>query len=79
MSLSKTEWDDDFYTEYSKPEGWYWMKPEESLSESNLFKAYGSSPEEYQKQLEKDYRELSDKEYEAAKAYAADAWIFNEI
>jgi len=79
MSLSKTEWDDDFYTEYSKPEGWYWMKPEESLSESNLFKAYGCSPEEYQKQLEKDYRELSDKEYEAAKAYEADAWLFNEI
>ncbi len=79
MSLPKTKWDDDFYTEYSKPEGWYWMNPKESLSESNLFKAYGSSPEEYQKQLEKDYRELSDKEYEAAKAYEADAWIFNEI
>ena len=79
MSLPKTKWDDDFYTEYPKPEGWYWMKPEESLSESNLFKAYGSSPKEYQKQLEKDYRELSDKEYEAAQAYEADAWLFNEI
>jgi len=54
------------------------------MEERKLFKAYGVSlvgntPEEYQKQLEKDYRELSDKEYEAAKAYAADAWIFNEI
>ena len=49
------------------------------MKEKQLFKAYGSSPEEYQKQLEKDYRDLSDKEYEAAKAYAADAWIFNEI
>jgi len=49
------------------------------MEERKLFKAYGSSPEEYQKQLEKDYRKLSDKEYEAAKAYAADAWIFNEI
>ena len=49
------------------------------MNEKQLFKAYGSSPEEYQKQLEKDYRELSDKEYEAEKAYAADAWIFNEI
>ena len=49
------------------------------MEERKLFKAYGSSAEEYQKQLEKDYRELSDKEYEAAKAYAADAWIFNEI
>ena len=49
------------------------------MNEKQLFKAYGSSPEEYQKQLEKDYRSLSDKEYEAAQAYAADAWIFNEI
>jgi len=49
------------------------------MNEKQLFKAYGSSPEEYQKQLEKDYRELSDKEYQAAKAYQADAWIFNEI
>ena len=45
MSLSKTEWDDDFYTEYSKPEGWYWMKPEESLSESKRFKDSDSLPE----------------------------------
>jgi len=82
MSLPKTKWDDDFYTEYPKPEGWYWMKPEESLSESSLFKSYGSSPEEYQKQLEKDYQKLSDiskEEYEAAQAYEADAWLFNEI
>ena len=54
------------------------------MNEKQLFKAYGVSlvgntAEEYQKQLEKDYRELSDKEYEAAKAYEADAWIFNEI
>ena len=49
------------------------------MEERKLFKAYGSSPEEYQKQLKKDYSELSDKEYEAAKAYEADAWIFNEI
>ena len=49
------------------------------MEERTLFKAYGSSPEEYQKQIEEDYRELSTKEYEAAKAYAADAWIFNEI
>ena len=49
------------------------------MNEKQLFKAYGSSPEEYQNQIEKDYRELSDKEYEAAKAYQADAWIFNEI
>ena len=49
------------------------------MEERKLFKAYGSSPEEYQKQLEKDYRELSDKEYQAAKSYEADAWIFNEI
>ena len=52
------------------------------MNEKQLFKAYGSSPEEYQKQLEKDYQKLSDiskEEYEAAKAYEADAWIFNEI
>ena len=49
------------------------------MEERTLFKAYGCSPEEYQKQLEKDYRSLSDKEYEAAKAYEADAWLFNEI
>ena len=49
------------------------------MEERTLFKAYGSSAEEYQKQLEKDYRELSDKEYEAAQAYEADAWIFSEI
>jgi len=49
------------------------------MEERTLLKAYGSSAEEYQKQLEKDYRELSDKEYQAAKAYAADAWLFNKI
>tara|TARA_R100000655_G_scaffold505_2_gene2113 strand:+ start:5355 stop:5504 length:150 start_codon:yes stop_codon:yes gene_type:complete len=49
------------------------------MNEKQLFKAYGSSPEEYQKQIEKDYSELSDKEYQAAQAYEADAWIFNEI
>ena len=54
------------------------------MEEGKLFKAYGVSlvgntPEEYQKQLEKDYRDLSDKEYEAAQAYEADAWSFNEI
>ena len=49
------------------------------MEERTLFKAYGSSPEEYQKQLENDYRELSAKEYEAAQAYEADAWNFNEI
>ena len=50
------------------------------MNEKQLFKAYGSSPEEYQKQLVKDYRELSDKEYEAAqKACLMDKWIFNEI
>jgi len=49
------------------------------MNEKQLFKAYGCSPEEYQKQLKKHYRELSDKEYEAAKAYEADAWLFNEI
>ena len=49
------------------------------MEEKQLFKAYGSSPKEYQKQLEKDYSELSDKEYEAAQAYERDAWIFNEI
>ena len=52
------------------------------MNEKQLFKAYGCSPEEYQKQLEKDYQKLSDiskEEYEAAKAYEADAWIFNEI
>ena len=49
------------------------------MNEKQLFRSYGSSPEEYQKQIEKDYSELSDKEYEAAKAYEADAWIFNEI
>jgi len=54
------------------------------MEERKLFKAYGISlvgntAEEYQKQIEKDYRELSDKEYEAAQAYEADAWIFNEI
>ena len=57
------------------------------MEERTLFKAYGVSlvgntPEEYQKQLEKDYQKLSDiskEEYEAAKAYEADAWIFNEI
>ena len=54
------------------------------MNEKQLFKAYGVSlvgntAQEYQKQIEKDYRELSDKEYEAAQAYEADAWIFNEI
>ena len=53
------------------------------MNEKQLFKAYGSSPEEYQKQLEKDYRELSDKEYEATKAASEAAWcdayLFNEI
>ena len=52
------------------------------MEEKQLFRSYGCSPEEYQKQLEKDYQKLSDiskEEYEAAKAYAADAWIFNEI
>ena len=52
------------------------------MNEKQLFKAYGSSPEEYQKQLDKDYQKLSDiskEEYEAAQAYEADAWIFNEI
>jgi len=49
------------------------------MEEKQLFRSYGCSPEEYQKQLEKDYRNLSDKEYEAAKAYEADAWLFNEI
>tara|TARA_Y100001951_G_C11043831_1_gene131789 strand:- start:144 stop:314 length:171 start_codon:yes stop_codon:yes gene_type:complete len=56
------------------------------MNEKQLFKAYGSSPEEYQKQLEKDYRSLSDKEYEEVKkAVVIDclpestAWIFNEI
>ena len=58
------------------------------MNEKQLFKAYGISlvgntAEEYQKQIEKDYRELSDKEYEAAKAASeaawCDAWLFNEI
>ena len=49
------------------------------MEEKQLFRSYGCSPEEYQKQLEKDYLNLSDKEYEAAKAYEADAWLFNEI
>jgi len=57
------------------------------MEERKLFKAYGISlvgntAEEYQKQIEKDYQKLSDiskEEYEAAKAYEADAWIFNEI
>ena len=52
------------------------------MNEKQLFKAYGCSPEEYQKQLKKDYQKLSDiskEEYEAAQAYEADAWIFNEI
>jgi len=54
------------------------------MEERKLFKAYGVSlvgntAEEYQKQIETDYAELSTKEYEAAKAYAADAWLFNEI
>ena len=52
------------------------------MNEKQLFKAYGSSPEEYQKQIEKDYQTLSDlskEEYEAAQAYEHDAWIFNEI
>tara|TARA_B100001094_G_scaffold258955_1_gene258959 strand:+ start:436 stop:609 length:174 start_codon:yes stop_codon:yes gene_type:complete len=57
------------------------------MNEKQLFKAYGISlvgntAEEYQKQIEKDYQKLSDlskEEYEAAKAYEADAWLFNEI
>ena len=50
------------------------------MNEKQLFRSYGSSPEEYQKQIEKDYRELSDKEYEAAQtACLMDKWIFNEI
>ena len=52
------------------------------MNEKQLFRSYGCSPEEYQKQLEKDYQKLSDiskEEYEAAKAYEADAWFFNEI
>ena len=50
------------------------------MHEKQLFQSYGCSPKEYQKQLEKDYRELSDKEYKAAQAaYEADAWLFNEI
>ena len=57
------------------------------MNEKQLFKAYGISltgntAEEYQKQLEKDYQKLSDiskEEYEAAQAYEADAWLFNEI
>ena len=52
------------------------------MEEKQLFRSYGCSPEEYQKQLEKDYQKLSDiskEEYESAKAYEADAWLFNEI
>ena len=52
------------------------------MEEKQLFRSYGCSPEEYQKQLEKDYQKLSDlskEEYEAAKAYEADALLFNEI
>ena len=53
------------------------------MEEKQLFRSYGCSPEEYQKQLEKDYQKLSDiskEEYEAAqKACLMDKWIFNEI